>query len=136
MNAKIYYSFLLLASLFTCFTGPLQAQDPYLQHESRNARERANQLMELYKPELGMTVDQAFLFRNKAEEFVIRRNRIQDMDVGLKEKLHLLQELSDQETAEMGNILTLPQLRAYQKLKLKIQPVAVTVEEGSPPGSQ
>lgn len=112
-----------------CWSTPVTAQDPFLQNEVRGSDERANALMQAYQAELGMTVEQALLFRNKAEEFVIRRQRLQQMDLPVEEKVGLLQQLSDQETAEMGNVLTRTQLRAYQKLKLRLQPVAVLVEE-------
>ncbi len=123
------YSILLLL-ISCCCSGPVQAQDPYLQHGNREAREQANRLMQYYQQELGMQVEQAFLFRNKAEEFIIRRQKLKALDMTVKEKLHMLRELSDQETAEMANILTRPQLRAYRKLKPGIQPVEIVVAEG------
>ena len=130
-NLSVLRSWLRLLIIFVlfCLVTPMEAQDPYLQNEVRGADERANTLMRAYQAELGMTVEQALLFRNKAEEFVIRRQRLQQKDLPVEEKIRLLQQLSDQETAEMGNVLTRIQLRAYQKLKLTIQPVAVVVDK-------
>jgi hypothetical protein len=108
---------------------PLSAQDPYLQRDNFTADKRANQLMRKYQSELGMTVEQALIFRNKVEEFVIRRINIQSEKLSAREKLRLLDALSDQETAEMANILTLPQLRAYRKIKKELQPLVVMVDE-------
>ncbi len=130
---KRHKIFTIILSFLVCLSLAISAhaQDPYLQTEKAGADERANALMRSYQSELGMTVDQALLFRNKAEEFVIRRMELQARDLPVEESLRLLQALSDQETAEMGNILTLPQLRAYKKLKRELQPVAVVVKEGN-----
>ncbi|NNF19962.1 MAG: hypothetical protein HKN61_09295 [Flavobacteriaceae bacterium] len=118
--------YLLMISLFLT---PLavQAQDPYLQSEDQTAEEIAIALTSSYQAELGMTVEQGNKFRQKVEEFQIRRQEINQMDRPVRERMNLMKKLSRQENAEMANILTRPQLRAYKQLKKELQPEQVTV---------
>ena len=111
------------------FLGSLlsQAQDPYLQSGDKTAEEIAIILTGNYQAELGMTVSQGSKFRQKVEEFQIRRQEIDRLDIPAAEKMALMKELSRQETAEMANILTKPQLRAYKRLKRTMQPEQVTI---------
>ncbi len=121
-----YLNFLLLGFLFL---GPvdINAQDPYLQSENKTAEEIAIALTRDYQAELGMTVEQGSKFRQKVEEFQIRRQKIDKMDLPVPEKMVLMKKLSRQETAEIANILTNPQLRAYKRLKQSMQPEQVTI---------
>lgn len=120
---------ILLFILVFSTSSTMFGQDPYLQKDKNSAEKQANELTRAYQAELGMTVEQAVLFQKKAEEFVLRRNEIISRDFTTKEKLGLLKRLSKQETAEMANILTLPQVRQYKKLKKDIQPIQVVVGE-------
>jgi hypothetical protein len=62
-------------------------------------------------------------------EFIIRQKEIKALEITDHKKLQLLTKLSKQETAEMANVLTRPQLRYYRRLKKDYQPVLVLVEE-------
>ncbi|QCW99960.1 hypothetical protein FGM00_07550 [Aggregatimonas sangjinii] len=104
-------------------------QDPYLQNSTQESEYISEEITKQYRGKMGMPVDQTTRFMNKIEEFVLRKQKIDAMDVPVSEKLDLLQQLSDQETAEMANILTRRQLRKYRRLKKKIQPVQVVVGE-------
>ena len=110
-------------------TNMTMAQDGYVQNGNETAEQQALALAKAYEGELGMSAEQAVLFQKKLEEFVIRANAIKARDFTTEEKLRLLTTLSEQETAEMGTILTLPQVRRYQELKKTIQPIAVVVGE-------
>ncbi|MDC6351477.1 hypothetical protein PP178_07915 [Zeaxanthinibacter sp. PT1] len=118
--------YILLISLFLTQLS-VQAQDPYLQSEDQTAEEIAVALTSSYQAELGMTVEQGNKFRQKVEEFQIRRQEIDQMDLPVRERMTLMKKLSQQENAEMANILTRPQLRAYKQLKKELQPEQVTV---------
>lgn len=114
---------------FAFWTLQATAQDPYLQNSTQESEYTSEEITKQYRGKLGMPVDQTTRFMNKIEEFVLRKQKIEALDVSVAEKLDLLQQLSDQETAEMGNILTRRQLRKYRRLKKKIQPVQVVVGE-------
>ena len=110
-------------------TNMTMAQDGYVQNGNETAEQQALVLAKAYEGELDMSAEQAVLFQKKLEEFVIRANTIKARDFTTEEKLRLLTTLSEQETVEMGTILTLPQVRRYQELKKTIQPIAVVVGE-------
>lgn len=102
----------------------VMAQDPYLQGDPSAAVEKkANELVEAYQPELGMNASQAVLFEKKVIEFLMRAEKIKEMEIPSSEKPFLLIKLNEQETEEMGNILTVPQLRKYARIKDRIQPM-------------
>lgn len=109
----------------------LHAQDPYMQKGNPDAEKQAEALTRLYQDDLGMTIEQGNQFMIKAEEYVIRRNEVRSQNLSTKKKLALLRELSRMETAEMRNILTLPQYRAYKRLKKDLQPIQVTVTDSN-----
>jgi hypothetical protein len=75
-----------------------------------------------YLPELGMTGQQVLLFQQKVAEFLIRKNKI-ETELNGKEKLNALYKLQVEETGEMNDILTQPQMEVYKKVKPKFQPL-------------
>lgn len=104
------------------------SQDPYLQNSNPKAEEQAIEITNKYIPELGLTGKQQLLFQQKVEEFLLRRYKIEDEFSG-REKLDLLYQLQQEETAEMKDILTRPQLEVYKNVKLKIQPLETVQKE-------
>ncbi|NHF60006.1 hypothetical protein FK220_011680 [Flavobacteriaceae bacterium TP-CH-4] len=120
------YIYTLAFALITFF---VNAQDPYLQQSNAEADALTRVISSKYQGALGMPADQVVRFNNKIEEFVLRRQKINALDMTTRDKLQLLQQLSHQETAEMANILTRPQLQRYRELKKEIQPVQVVVGE-------
>lgn len=114
----------LLLLLFMVFAQLATAQDPYLQGDpSRKIRQQAKDLVRAYQPELVMDATQVLLFEKKVIEFLMREEKIRQLDIPQTEKIHLLTLLREQETAEMIDILTRPQLRHYERIKPRIQPV-------------
>ena len=111
------YILLAVISLMTLNTF---AQDPFLQESTVESEYMSKEIAKQYSGKLGMPLDQTTRFTNKIEEFVLRKLQIEKLDRSVKEKLDLLQQLSDQETAEMATILTRPQLGRYRKLKKKL----------------
>jgi hypothetical protein len=111
-------------------TGSIFAQDAYFQEADQEVHEAAKKLVETYTPELVLSGNQLLQFESKVKEFLIRRSRVDaEQHMTTREQLKLLKRISKQENAEMQNILTRPQLRRYIKIKRKIQPVYVVVNE-------
>lgn len=104
------------------------AQDPMLQKPDISLDEKAKALTVEYNKQLGLTSDQIGLFDIKVEEFLIRREKIENTLQG-KEKLRALYALQEQETIEMQNILTQPQMDVYKKVRPEIQPLEVVKKE-------
>lgn len=119
---------LIIATLILMLCGVSAfAQDPYLQKGSESAENRAVALTKKYQPELVMTGKQTLLFQNKLEEFIIREDKIKEADMSDEDKVHLMARLSEQLSMEMANVLTRPQLRRFNKVKTRLQPVALVV---------
>jgi len=102
----------------------LTAQDTYFQDSTLRIQEKAQKVTDQYNDELALTAKQDLLFQKKVEEFLIRRNKIETTLVG-KEQLDALYKMQVQETKEMGDILTRPQMDLYKKIKSTIQPIKV-----------
>ncbi len=115
-----------LLVLFISFTS--FSQDPYLQESSVKAKEQAIEITNEYTPELGLSGEQQLLFQQKVEEFLIRRYKIEN-EISGREKLELLYQLQQEETAEMNDILTRPQLLVYKEVKPRIQPLEIVQKE-------
>ena len=116
----------LVALLIVFISFSAYSQDPYLQNSNPNAEEQAEVITDEYIPELGLTGKQILLFQKKVEEFLLRRYKV-EADFSGKEKLDMLYQLQQEETAEMKDILTRLQMDVYKDVKLKIQPLE-TVE--------
>ncbi len=118
----------LFLLLFVFTTLSAFSQDPFLQKSSPQAKEEAIKITNLYIPELALTGKQQLLFQQKVEEFLIRRYKIEAAFEG-KEKLNLLYQLQQEETDEMKDIITRPQMNVYKKVKPKIQPLETVKKE-------
>lgn len=119
----------IVLTLFITFNFIGIAQDTYLQEENGRAEALARVISEKYNDELSMGAEQKVLFEKKMTEFLIREEKIKEIEMSDRDKLKTLSRLSAQETAEMRNILTRPQWRYYKKLKRKYQPIVVEVGE-------
>ncbi len=111
---------LSIALFFICVLG--FAQDTFLQNSNPQLEKQAEKIADRYNNELSLTSKQQMLFQKKVEEFLIRRDKIEKSLTG-KEKLKVLFEMQQEETAEMNDILTRPQMVVYKKVKPVIQPV-------------
>ena len=112
----------LITLIVLLFSMTISAQDAFLQKDHEILEQEADKITQKYNAELSLTAKQQSLFQKKVEEFLIRREDIEANKSG-KEKLDLLYSLQKVETAEMGNIITRPQLRLYKKIKKDIQPL-------------
>lgn len=110
--------------LLLLFSLSVSAQDPFLQKSNPEAKKEAIKLTDRYDLELALTGEQKLLFQQKVEEFLIRRQKV-EKNLSGKEKLDFLYQLKEQETAEMGDILTRPQLEVYKEIRPNIQPLDV-----------
>ena len=106
------------------FSINILAQDPMLQKPDVSLDAKAKDLTVQYNKHLGLTIDQIGLFDIKVEEFLIRREKIENTFEG-REKLELLYTLQLQETIEMQNILTQLQMDVYKRVRPEIQPLEV-----------
>ena len=116
---------IFILSLFIGFTA--FSQDPVFQKSNATAKEEAIKITNSYDLRLSLTEKQELLFQQKVEEFLIRKSKIEKEFSG-KEKLDLLYQMQQEETAEMSDIITRPQMVVYKKIKPSIQPLD-TVEE-------
>ncbi len=121
MKKLLFISIILLS--FSAFS-----QDPFLQKPNPEAKKEAVKITNKYIPELALIGEQQLLFQQKVEEFLIRRNKIESKFEG-KEKLNLLYQLQQDETDDMQDILTKPQLEVYKQIKPTIQPLDI-VKQG------
>ncbi|WP_152558119.1 hypothetical protein [Altibacter lentus] len=113
----------ILLVLTLLFSVSALSQDAFLQKDNDQLEVEADKITEAYNAQLALSSKQELLFKNKIEEFLIRRQKIEKAYTG-KEKLDQLVILQQNETAEMGDILTGPQLDLYKKLKPTLQPVS------------
>jgi hypothetical protein len=104
------------------------SQDPFFQKSNEQAEKEALEITNSYDLELSLTEKQELLFQRKVEEFLIRRYKI-EAEISGKEKLDLLYGLQKQETAEMNDILTRPQMEVYKQVKPTIQPLETVAKE-------
>lgn len=118
----------LIGILFIFISFSAFSQDPFLQNSNSKAKEQAIEITNKYIPELGLTGKQQLLFQQKVEEFLIRRYKV-EAELSGKEKLNLLYQLQQEETAEMNDILTRPQLEVYKQVKPKIQALEIVQKE-------
>ncbi len=118
-----------LLLLITILMAPIivMAQDTFFQNSNENVRSEAIRITTEYNRELAFSGEQELLFRQKVEEFLIRKNEIEKAFSGQK-KIDLLSALQREETREMNDILTRLQLEFYRKVKPQIQPLE-TVEK-------
>jgi len=111
---------IFFVSLFIGFTA--FSQDPVFQKSNEAAEKEAIELTNSYDLKLSLTEKQELLFQQKVAEFLIRKYKIESEFSG-KEKLDLLYSLQQEETAEMNDILTRPQIDVYKNVQPTIQPL-------------
>ena len=114
---------LLYITLFLVTTVAF-AQDPYLQKSDEELEKIARDLTFEYNKQLALDSKQVPLFEKKVEEFLIREEKIRRSLKG-KPMLDAMVKLRLQETGEMANILTQPQLDLYKRVKAELQPLDV-----------
>ncbi|WP_432410629.1 hypothetical protein [Rasiella sp. SM2506] len=112
---------LVLLVLFISFSS--MAQDTSLQVGSEALQEKAKIITDKYVDVLGLRAKQELLFRKKVEEFLIREEKIKANSEG-EDMLNKMVALKQNETAEMGDILTRIQLEKYKEVRPEIQPLA------------
>lgn len=98
------------------------SQDTYLQSGQEALEQKADSITNIYNRQLVMSSQQELLFQKKLEEFLIRKEEIEEQYTG-KKKLDLLYSLQNNEIAEMRDILTQPQFRLYENIRSEIQPL-------------
>ncbi|MGO3183109.1 MAG: hypothetical protein ACTIJ9_09785 [Aequorivita sp.] len=118
----------LVGLLFLLISFSAFSQDPFLQKSNAKAKNQAIEITNKYIPELGLTGEQQLLFQQKVEEFLIRRYKV-EAELSGKEKLNLLYQLQQEETKDMQDILTRPQLEVYKQVKPNIQPLEEVQKE-------
>ena len=110
--------------LFLLFISSMSfGQDTHVQVGSETLEEKATTIADRYVHELGLRAKQELLFRKKVEEYLIRAEDIKANHEG-EDMLNMMVALRQNETAEMGDILTRIQLQEYKKIRPTIQPLA------------
>lgn len=115
---KYIFSVLIMFISLSAF-----AQDTNFQNGSEDAEMKATKITDQYNAELGLRAKQELLFRKKVEEFILRAEDIKRNYKG-REMLNKLLINQKNETAELGNILTRPQLEKYKEVRPRIQPLS------------
>ena len=106
------------------FSGILSAQDVYTQENTEIYEVEATRITQDYNKQLSLGGMQFALFTKKVQEFLIKRDKIEEGYTG-KDKLDMLYRMQKRETLEMKDILTRPQFKVYRRIKSDIQPIAV-----------
>lgn len=117
----------ILALLILCVSFTAFSQDTYFQKGDAAIEAQATEITDRYNAKLGLRAKQELLFRKKVEEYMIRAEQIKKDFTG-KDMLDELLKNQQNETAEMGDILTQNQMDVYKENKPIIQPLA-TVEK-------
>ncbi len=112
----------LITVLTLLLTFSVTAQDEYVQNDTNTFEAEAKKITSTYNKQLALTSKQVLLFQKKVQEFLIRKADIERKYNG-KEKLDLIYGLQQNETAEMGDILTQPQMELYKQMKPTVQPL-------------
>lgn len=112
----------ILTVIIILFSMNAFSQDTYLQTGDETIEERATTLTDKYSAQLGLRAEQELLFRKKVEEFMLRAQSIKKQYEG-REMLNKLVINQQNETAEMGDILTRIQLDKYKEIKSTMQPL-------------
>jgi len=98
------------------------AQDEYAQNNTKAFEAEAKEITTKYNKQLLLATEQIYPFQKKVQEFLVRKSEIDKNSSG-KESIDLIYGLQQTETAEMGALLTEPQLELYKKMKPKVQPL-------------
>ncbi len=116
-------------------TTSVVGQNPLTQNSNNLKLEKeAKALTKKYNDQLALRAEQMNLFEIKVEEFLINEQKIRNSNLSTKQKLVDLRKNYDMESADMGDILTRPQLKLYKKLKPEyqaIEPVVVKKANGN-----
>ena len=116
---------IIISLLFLSIKG--FAQDTFFQESNPELKKEAIRITDEYNRELALSGEEQVLFQKKVEEFLIWRQEIEEEYKG-KEKLDFLLQLQQEETADMQDILTHPQLEVYKKIKSQIQPLEIATK--------
>ncbi|MBP2830690.1 hypothetical protein J8281_00705 [Aquimarina sp. U1-2] len=109
------------------------SQNPLTQNSNNlELEQKARELTKKYNSQLALRAKQLNLFEIKVEEFLINEQKIRNSDMTVERKLVELEKNYEKETADIGDILTRPQLKLYKSLKEEYQPIApVVVKEAT-----
>tara|TARA_Y100000815_G_C13174401_1_gene436875 strand:+ start:390 stop:761 length:372 start_codon:yes stop_codon:yes gene_type:complete len=115
---KTLFSIFLIISTMTS----VSAQSAFLSDVDHKTEQRAKELAGEYTEKLALTSKQQLLMQTKIGEFLQKKGKAEAKLAG-REKLDMLLSLSQQENAEMRDILTQEQYDLYVRLKQSIQPL-------------
>ncbi len=110
------YSFILM--LFLSVSN-LTAQEI----SQSEAEQKAQQLLNEYQAELGLTIEQALDFHQTIAQYLQKKSEVENKALAPDARKNALAQLNDMETNRMAQILDPDQLKMYKKLKPKIQPL-------------
>ncbi|WP_299228250.1 hypothetical protein [uncultured Psychroserpens sp.] len=116
---------IFLTLLFTLGLTLSHAQPyPPVRDGSSEIEAKTDKIADTYDAKLAMTAKQKVLFKLKVEDYLIKRQNIEEKYDG-RDELNALFNLQIQETADMNDILTRIQMQVYKKVKPEIQPLKI-----------
>lgn len=113
--------------LITAFTFT-SAQEELLTTVTPEQEKAAEELAMKFDDELSLTEMQLIKFQDKIETYTAYRDRILNAEYSLEKKNRLLRAYYVEESREMGDILTRPQLFKYRKVRSELQPLYILSE--------
>ena len=113
---KTYKLILLVAIAF--LTSAISHSQTRMQPEASQAlEEAARERVKYWENELSLTAKQFSLMEDKIIEFVFKKDKVIQSDLGKEEKSRRLVELQELESKDMRDILTKPQFDRYIMLQ-------------------
>ena len=110
----------LLSTMLVLFSVcAINAQSAVLSDVDHKTEQKAKDLTAEYTDKLALTSKQQLLMQQKIGQFLEKRDEIEQKLAG-REKLDMLLSMSQQENAEMRDILTQEQYDLYVRLKSSI----------------
>lgn len=116
MNISRNYQILIVFTLAFLTTAVAVSQTFTQNNPDRELEEAAQEAVEYWESELGLTAKQARLMEKKIIEFAIKKNRLIQSKMREEAKTERLRRLQELEYKDMRNILTQPQFEKYMEL--------------------
>ena len=120
ITIKKTYKLLLLISIAFLTSAITYSQTRTQPEASQELKEAAKEQVEYWENELSLTAKQSLLMEHKIIEFVFKKDKVIQSNLGKEEKSRRLVELQELENKDMRDILTKPQFDRYIMLQEKM----------------
>ncbi|RZT00059.1 hypothetical protein [Aquimarina brevivitae] len=119
---KYYIVLLFLITSMTSF-----GQNTIYQDSDPKLAKEAKDLAYKYDKQLGLTEKQLLTMEKKIEEYLIKEKKIRNSNLSIENKILAIKQNWADESADMSDLLTRPQLQLYEQLKTEYQPIEPVV---------